>query len=92
MAGKLPPDAHPVLWHCLVPPLHHWLAPPPSHQHLAHRCCPPINSDDNDDDDGQGENVFQPAFNEDTEHNGGDEGEDKNEMSEKAKGKHKAST
>ncbi|KAJ7665691.1 hypothetical protein B0H14DRAFT_3179022 [Mycena olivaceomarginata] len=37
---------------------------------------PPINSDDDDDDDGQGEDVFQPASDEDTEHNGGDEGED----------------
>ncbi|KAJ7790483.1 hypothetical protein B0H14DRAFT_2625981 [Mycena olivaceomarginata] len=90
--GKLPPDAPPVLRHRLVPPLHHWLAPPPSRQHLAHshpRRRPPIHSDD-DDDDGQGEDVFQPASDEDTEHNGGDEGEAENEMSEKARGKHKA--
>ncbi|KAJ7331373.1 hypothetical protein DFH08DRAFT_966387 [Mycena albidolilacea] len=51
---------------------------------------PPIDSDD-DDDDGQGEDVFQPASDEDTEHNRGDEGEDEDEMSEKAKGKRKAS-
>ncbi|KAJ7893690.1 hypothetical protein B0H14DRAFT_3427343 [Mycena olivaceomarginata] len=50
-----------------------------------------INSDDDDDDDGQGEDVFQPASDEDTEHNGGDEGEDENKMSEKARGKRKAS-
>ncbi|KAJ7809776.1 hypothetical protein B0H14DRAFT_3880881 [Mycena olivaceomarginata] len=50
----------------------------------------PIDSDD-DDDDGQGEDVFQPASDEDTEHNGGDEGEDEDEMSEKARGKRKAS-
>ncbi|KAJ7844265.1 hypothetical protein B0H14DRAFT_3687333 [Mycena olivaceomarginata] len=38
-----------------------------------------------------GEDVFQPTSDEDTEHNGGDEGEDENEMSEKPKGKRKAS-
>jgi hypothetical protein len=62
--------------------------------HLANAwpiVCPPIDSDD-DDDNGQGEDVFQPASDEDTEHNGGDEGEDEDEMSEKAKGKRKAST
>ncbi|KAJ7367133.1 hypothetical protein DFH08DRAFT_797966 [Mycena albidolilacea] len=57
---------------------------------LHPRCCLPINSDDDDNNDGQGEDVFQPASDEDTEHNGGDEGEDENEMSEKAKGKHEA--
>ncbi|KAJ7364805.1 hypothetical protein DFH08DRAFT_799119 [Mycena albidolilacea] len=37
------------------------------------------------------EDVFQPASDEDIEHNGGNEGEDENEMSEKARGKRKAS-
>jgi hypothetical protein len=38
----------------------------------------PINSDDDDDDDGEGEDIFQPPSDEDTEHNRGDEGEDEN--------------
>ncbi|KAJ7882541.1 hypothetical protein B0H14DRAFT_3433342 [Mycena olivaceomarginata] len=43
---------------------------------LRPRHCSPINSDDDDNDDGQGEDVFHPASDEDIEHNGGDEGED----------------
>ncbi|KAJ7733365.1 hypothetical protein B0H14DRAFT_2639630 [Mycena olivaceomarginata] len=60
--------------------------PGPSRPH----CRPPIDSDD-DNDIGQGEDVFQPASDEDTEHNRGDEGEDEDQMSEKAKAPHRAS-
>ncbi|KAJ7824185.1 hypothetical protein B0H14DRAFT_2597421 [Mycena olivaceomarginata] len=76
---------------CTSPPLARTLPISPTPGPSRPRRHPCINSDDDDDDDGQGEDIFQPASDEDTEHNGGDEGEDENEMLAKAKGKRKGS-